>query len=95
MGKNVTADVELTGTDKANYELTSASASTTATISKRSVTASITAADKTYDGTDDAQVTSCSLEAEPQTTASSHPTTSTARPATATSPTPMPAWART
>ncbi len=64
VGKNVTADVELTGTDKANYELTSASASTTATISKRSVTASITAADKTYDGTDDAQVTSCSLEAE-------------------------------
>ena len=64
VGKNVTADVELTGTDKTNYELTSASASTTATISKRSVTASITAADKTYDGTDDAQVTSCSLEAE-------------------------------
>ena len=63
MGKNVTADVELTGTDKTNYELTSASASTTATISKRSVTASITAADKTYDGTDEAQVTSCSLEA--------------------------------
>jgi hypothetical protein len=64
VGKNVTADVELIGADKANYQLTSASASTTATIFKRSVTASITAADKTYDGTDDASITSCSLEAE-------------------------------
>jgi hypothetical protein len=47
-----------------NYQLTIASASTTATIDKRNVTASITAADKTYDGTDDASITSCTLEAQ-------------------------------
>jgi hypothetical protein len=58
----VTADVALSGDDKANYQLTSASAATTATISRRSVTASITAADKVYDGTDAASVTGCVLE---------------------------------
>jgi hypothetical protein len=42
----------------------SSSDSETFVIAKRSVTASITAADKTYDGTDDASITSCSLEAE-------------------------------
>jgi len=62
--KPVAADVELTGGDKANYQLTSASATTTATIEKRSVTASISAANKTYDGTDAASITDCSLEAQ-------------------------------
>ena len=62
--KPVAADVELTGGDKANYQLTSASAATTATIEKRSVTASISAANKTYDGTDAASITGCSLEAQ-------------------------------
>src|SRR5438552_1318595 len=64
LGKTVAADVALAGADKANYQLTSASAATTAAISKRSVTASITAADKTYDGTDAATISSCSLEAQ-------------------------------
>src|SRR5207249_11578174 len=49
VGKSVTADVALTGTvaDKANYQLTSPSAGTTANIDKRSVTASIVADNKT------------------------------------------------
>src|SRR5204863_2408264 len=58
-----TADVALSGADKANYQLTSPSAATTATINQRNVTASISASDKTYDGTSDATITSCSLEA--------------------------------
>ena len=62
-GKTVTGDVALNGADKANYQLTSASASTTATINKRNVTAAITAADKTYDGTKAATINSCGLEA--------------------------------
>jgi YDG domain len=63
-GKTVTAGVVLTGSDKDNYQLTSASAATTANINKRNVTASITAANKTYDGTDDATITGCSLNAQ-------------------------------
>src|SRR5439155_15020906 len=62
--KNVTGDVALTGADKDNYQLTSGTAATTATINKRNVTASISAADKTYDGTDAATITGCSLEAQ-------------------------------
>ena len=62
--KPVAADVELSGGDKANYQLTGASAATTATIEKRNVTASISAANKTYDGTDAASITGCSLEAQ-------------------------------
>jgi hypothetical protein len=58
----VSADVALNGGDDANYQLTSSSASTTATIEPRSVTASITASDKTYDGTSDATITTCTLE---------------------------------
>src|SRR4029077_1655084 len=64
LNKPVAADVELTGGDKANYQLTGPSAATTATIEKRSVTASISAANKTYDGTDAASITGCSLEAQ-------------------------------
>jgi trimeric autotransporter adhesin len=60
--KTVTADVALSGDDKADYQLTSPSASTTADIDQRQVTASITAAGKTYDGSDDADITGCSLE---------------------------------
>ena len=60
----MSADVALTGADKDNYELTSGTAATQATIDKRDVTASITAADKTYDGTDAAKLTGCSLEAQ-------------------------------
>ena len=62
-GKAVTADVALTGAAQANYQLTSPSAATTATINQRNVTASISASDKTYDGTRSATITSCSLEA--------------------------------
>ena len=62
-GKTVTADIGLTGADKDNYVLTSSSASTTATINKRDVTASISAADKTYDGSDAATISDCSLNA--------------------------------
>src|SRR6185503_7773414 len=58
----VTADVALSGADKANYQLTSPSAATTATIAQRNVTASISAAGKTYDGNRDATVTGCTLE---------------------------------
>ena len=54
----------LTGGDAANYHLTSATAATTASIAKRDVTGSITAAGKTYDGTDSASISSCSLEAQ-------------------------------
>ena len=62
--KPVSASVTLTGVDASNYQLTSASASTTANIAKRDVTASISADDKTYDGTDAATITSCSLEGQ-------------------------------
>ena len=41
---------------------TGSSDSTSFTIDKREVTASITAADKTYDGSDEAEITGCSLE---------------------------------
>ena len=44
----------LNGGDDGNYQLTSSTASTTATIDPRNVTASITASDKPYDGTRDA-----------------------------------------
>src|SRR6185437_13534185 len=63
--KDVSADVALSGADMANYQLTSPSAATTATINQRNVTASISASDKTYDGNRNATITSCSLEAAP------------------------------
>ena len=61
--KAVTADVALTGAGQANYQLTSPSAATTATINQRNVTASISAAGKVYDGNRNAAITSCTLEA--------------------------------
>src|SRR5439155_997662 len=63
-GKQVSADVALTGADKGNYQLSADTAATTANIGKRSVTASITAANKTYDGTDAATINGCSVEAQ-------------------------------
>src|SRR5436190_1126223 len=63
-GKTVAADVALNGADKANYQLTSASASTTAAINKRNVTASLRDALTTYDGTDAATINSCTLETQ-------------------------------
>ena len=49
--RSYSADVTLTGGDAGNYQLTTGSASTTATIDRRNVTASIVASDKLYDGT--------------------------------------------
>ena len=60
----MSADLALTGTDRTNYQLTSATAETNANIGKRDVTASLAAGDKTYDGTDAATITSCSLESQ-------------------------------
>jgi hypothetical protein len=54
--------VTLGGTSAANYTVSQPSG-LTASIDKRNVTASITAADKTYDGSDAATITGCSLEA--------------------------------
>ena len=49
-GKTVTATgLNLTGTDAANYSLTSTSATTTANISALAITGAITASNKTYD----------------------------------------------
>src|SRR5439155_22854956 len=60
----VTATVALTGSTKTNYQLSTTSAQALATIDKRSVTASIAASGKTYDGTTAATVTSCGLETQ-------------------------------
>src|SRR6202043_1783817 len=54
----------LTGAAAGNYQLTSPTAATTANIGKRDVTASITAASKTYAGTDAATISTCSLDAQ-------------------------------
>ena len=57
-GKTVTATITLNGTTKANnYTLSTNSATATAAINKKGITPQITAADKTYDGTDTATVT--------------------------------------
>jgi hypothetical protein len=56
VGKNVTADVELIGADKANYQLTSPSAMTTANVSMRDLTVTATGVNKVYDGTTTASV---------------------------------------
>ena len=96
VGKNVTADVELTGTDKTNYE---------PHLGERLDDGDDLQAlghrldhRRRQDLRRHRRRPGHELLARgrsSQTTASSHPTTSTARPATATSPTPMPAWART
>ncbi len=58
-GKTVTVSgLAISGTDAGNYQLTNASATTTATIDKKSVTLdSITAANKIYDGNTTATIT--------------------------------------
>jgi YDG domain-containing protein len=55
--KTVTADLALSGAQAGNYSLSSATASTEASITARSVTGSFSAADKVYDGTVDASIT--------------------------------------
>ncbi|MGZ4896370.1 MAG: kelch repeat-containing protein, partial [Candidatus Angelobacter sp.] len=59
--QTVTATVSLSGTASGNYLLSSSAATTTAKINPKQVTASITASDKTYDGTNAATITGCSL----------------------------------
>jgi len=49
--------LSLTGTKAGNYALTNATATTTATISPKSLTASVTASDKTYDKSNTATIT--------------------------------------
>jgi hypothetical protein len=55
--KSVTADLGLSGAQAGNYSLSSATASTEASITAKSVTGSFSAADKVYDGTTDASIT--------------------------------------
>lgn len=57
--QTVTATVTLDGTASGNYSVTSP-ATTTAKINPKSITATLTASDKTYDGTDAATITNCS-----------------------------------
>jgi hypothetical protein len=60
--KTVTATVALTGTASGDYTLgVSTTVTTMASISQKSVTATITAADKTYDGTASADITTCTV----------------------------------
>src|SRR5207237_91043 len=51
----------LSGTAAGNYSLVSGTLTTTASITAKSLTASITAANKTYDGTTSAIITGCTL----------------------------------
>src|SRR6185295_7865269 len=51
----------LTGASAANYTLTTTSATTTANITTRPVTPAVTVADKVFDGTTSATLTSCTL----------------------------------
>jgi hypothetical protein len=55
--KTVTADLDLSGAQAGNYSLSSATASTEASITAKSVTGSFSVADKVYDGTVDASIT--------------------------------------
>lgn len=57
LNKTVTAAVALTGPAAGNYALTAATATTTATITAKPLTITITAANKTYDGTTTATTT--------------------------------------
>jgi hypothetical protein len=59
--KTVTADLALTGTDKANYALSSATATAKADITPKELTGSFTAADKVYDGDTSATITGRSV----------------------------------
>jgi hypothetical protein len=60
-GITVSAGISLSGADSGNYALDSDTASTTANITKRLVTGSVTASDKTYDGNTDADATPAGL----------------------------------
>ena len=51
----------LTGAEAGNYTLTASSATTTAAITAFSVTPHVTVADKAYDGTTSATLTSCTV----------------------------------
>jgi hypothetical protein len=55
--KSVNADLALSGLQAPNYSLSSATASTEADITPKSLTGSFTASDKVYDGTVDATIT--------------------------------------
>ena len=57
-GKTVTADVALSGDAKANYQLSSAAAATTADISPATLTVSFQVLDKVWDGTTSATIKS-------------------------------------
>ena len=61
-GKSVTVTgITLNGANAGNYTLASPSATTTATISAKVLTATVTAANKVFDGTTTATVTGCTL----------------------------------
>ncbi|HXD16129.1 MAG TPA: YDG domain-containing protein, partial [Vicinamibacterales bacterium] len=62
VGKTVTiSNVTLTGAGSTNYALSSTSAVATAAINRRTVTPSVTVANKRFDGTTTAAITSCTL----------------------------------
>src|SRR5262249_17306534 len=60
-GQTVPAPGALPGVDAGKYKLAASTASTPANITAATVTASITAADKPYDGSPSATITTCSL----------------------------------
>lgn len=60
--KTVTATISLSGADIADYVLSSGTASTTADITKRQVTGTVTASDKAYDRTTTAVATPVGLD---------------------------------
>jgi hypothetical protein len=61
-GKTVTANgLSLTGAAAGNYVLTTTTATTTAAVTALAVTPLVTAADKPYDGTNGATLTSCTV----------------------------------
>lgn len=57
MGKEVTANVSISGTDAGNYSLAGGTASATAAITAKTLTITATGINKDYDGTTDATVT--------------------------------------
>ncbi len=59
--KTVSANLALSGAQAGNYSLSSATATTTANITAKQVTASFTAADKVYDGNTNATITGSSI----------------------------------
>ena len=62
LGKSVTVTgITLSGANAGNYTLSSTSATTSANIATAMLTATVTAANKTYDGTTSATVTGCTL----------------------------------